>query len=104
MDFITSSKHASAKRCSSAVVRFCIGCGTKIEARDLRPSKARRRIYVYCGDPLGTCPFSQGDAIREGLPVLTVDEESVARTFQSQLSDGDHELDLVRLRFGRENR
>ncbi|WP_107771701.1 DEAD/DEAH box helicase [Nocardioides sediminis] len=26
--------------------------------------------------------------------VLTVDEESVARTFQSQLSDGDHELDL----------
>jgi predicted helicase len=41
-----------------------------------------------------------GDAVEADLLtdykvlVLTVDEESVARTFQSQLSDGDHELDL----------
>jgi hypothetical protein len=30
---------------------------------------------VYCGDELGECPFAEGGAVGDGLPVLTVDEE-----------------------------
>ena len=32
-------------------------------------------MFVYCGDELAECPFAEGGAAGEGLPVLTVDEE-----------------------------
>jgi len=35
----------------------------------------RGRTLMYCGDPYGTCPFSERQAPGEGLPVLVVDEE-----------------------------
>ncbi|WP_149182708.1 DISARM system helicase DrmA [Streptomyces sp. TRM49041] len=56
-------------------IQRCPWCGTRIEARDVRADGARRRVYVYCGDELAECPFSDGGEVPEGLPVLTVDEE-----------------------------
>jgi Helicase conserved C-terminal domain len=41
--------------------------------------QGRARVLTYCGDSLGTCPFSQRNAPGEGLPVLTVDEEIFRR-------------------------
>lgn len=54
----------------------CPWCGTPINPKaDVVAVKATQRIHVYCGDKLGTCPFSAaGDAV-DGLPVLTVDDE-----------------------------
>jgi hypothetical protein len=56
-------------------VRRCPWCGTPIKARDLRVDPTLRRVFVRCGDPLGVCPFAEGGAIDEGLPILTTDEE-----------------------------
>jgi hypothetical protein len=52
-------------------------------ARDLTPGQdvecddTRRRTLIWCGDPDGECPFSRRQSSRwkEGLPVVTVDEE-----------------------------
>ena len=43
--------------------------------RDVEADATTRRVLVYCGDELGRCPFAEGGAVAEGLPVLTVDEE-----------------------------
>ncbi|MGW2540709.1 DISARM system helicase DrmA [Kitasatospora sp. NPDC001574] len=56
-------------------VQRCPWCGTRIEARDVKTDPRLRRVYVYCGDELAECPFAEGGAVEEGLPVLTVDEE-----------------------------
>ncbi|NEB89246.1 helicase [Streptomyces anulatus] len=56
-------------------IQRCPWCGTRIEARDIRTNPGLRRVYVYCGDELAECPFSEGAEVPEGLPVLTVDEE-----------------------------
>ena len=56
-------------------VQRCPWCGTRIEAAQVKARKADRRVFVYCGDPLGGCPFAEGGSAEEGLPVLTVDEE-----------------------------
>lgn len=53
----------------------CPWCGTPITPADVHGDDGRRRIHVYCGDPLAACPFSRGGTVDEGLPVLTVDEE-----------------------------
>ena len=56
----------------------CPWCGRAIEpGQDAECDGARRRVIVWCGDPDGLCPFSrkQSAAWREGLPVVTVDEE-----------------------------
>ena len=45
------------------------------ESRDLEPQDEERRVYLYCSDPDGECPFSRRQSPGEGLPVLTVDEE-----------------------------
>ena len=56
-------------------VKRCPWCGTSINPRtDLVARDELRRIYVYCGDPLGQCEFSKAKSA-EGLPLLTVDEE-----------------------------
>ncbi|MPZ83332.1 MAG: helicase [Actinophytocola sp.] len=56
-------------------IQRCPWCGSKIGARDVRADAGKRRVYVYCGDDLAGCPFAEGGAAGEGLPVLTVDEE-----------------------------
>jgi hypothetical protein len=56
-------------------IQRCPWCGSKIEARNVKAVQGERRIYVYCGDELGDCPFSDGGEASDGLPVLTVDEE-----------------------------
>lgn len=38
-------------------------------------NKGRGRTLQYCGDPLGSCPFSQRQSPEEGLPIVVVDEE-----------------------------
>jgi hypothetical protein len=54
----------------------CPWCGEALsEARDLEPQDQERRVYLYCSDADGTCPFSRRGSPNEGLPVLTVDEE-----------------------------
>jgi hypothetical protein len=57
----------------------CPWCGNAIEpGRDIEvelPGSGRGRTIMYCGDPLGTCPFSRRLSPDEGLPVLVVDEE-----------------------------
>lgn len=61
----------------------CPWCGHEIKAgRDLRathgPSQVGRTL-THCGDPAGTCEFSQRKAPDEGLPVVVVDEEIYRR-------------------------
>ncbi|MEV5710257.1 DISARM system helicase DrmA [Actinoallomurus sp. NPDC052274] len=56
-------------------IQRCPWCGSKIGASNVRGADAERRVYVYCDDDLADCPFAEGGAVTEGLPVLTVDEE-----------------------------
>ena len=42
-------------------------------------AKGAARTLIYCGDPLGRCPFTQKQSATEGLPVLVVDEEIYRR-------------------------
>jgi hypothetical protein len=54
----------------------CPWCGSRLSrGRDLKTSRLRRRVLLYCSDPEGDCPFSPRRSPDEGLPVLTVDEE-----------------------------
>jgi hypothetical protein len=54
----------------------CPWCSRALdESRDLEPQDQERRIYLYCSDPDGRCPFSRKRSPGEGLPILTVDEE-----------------------------
>lgn len=54
----------------------CPWCGLDLrESRDLEPQDEERRVYLYCSDADGDCPFSRRQSPEEGLPVLTVDEE-----------------------------
>ena len=61
----------------------CPWCGTEIEpGRDIvveLPEKGRGRTIVYCGDPMGDCPFGQFQSPEEGIPALIVDEEIYRR-------------------------
>lgn len=55
----------------------CPWCGARLQAhRDLEPRADERRVYLYCPEAEGAdaCPFSR-TVSREGLPILTVDEE-----------------------------
>ncbi|WP_295702981.1 DISARM system helicase DrmA, partial [Lapillicoccus sp.] len=56
-------------------IQRCPWCGTAIDSRSVRVDEQRRRVFVYCGDDLAECPFSDGGTVDGGLPVLTVDEE-----------------------------
>jgi Helicase conserved C-terminal domain len=54
----------------------CPWCSRPLdEARDLEPREHERRVFLYCSDPDGGCPFSRRRSPGEGLPILTVDEE-----------------------------
>ena len=68
---------------SPAQLTNCPWCGAKIDpGRDIKVesyAKGRCRTLIYCGNPLGKCPFSQKHADGEGLPVIVVDEEIYRR-------------------------
>ncbi|MBD0022680.1 MULTISPECIES: DISARM system helicase DrmA [Gordonia] len=56
-------------------IQRCPWCGTPITGKQVKADANYRRVFVHCGDELARCPFAKGGAVREGLPVLTVDEE-----------------------------
>ncbi len=62
-----------------AQITNCPWCGTAIDAgKNIRVETmagGRGRTLIYCGDTLGTCPFSERQAAGEGLPILVVDDE-----------------------------
>ncbi|GAB3214047.1 DISARM system helicase DrmA [Marinactinospora endophytica] len=67
----------SGKRANVLQTLSCPWCGTKLEAhRHLAPDPDSRRVLLFCGNAEGpgACPFSRTRS-REGLPILTVDEE-----------------------------
>ncbi|WP_318244494.1 DISARM system helicase DrmA [Oerskovia merdavium] len=71
-----ANEHNSKYGLTVLQLQRCPWCGTTIDgAKQIRGDKTTRRIYVYCGDEFGDCPFAEGSADGEGLPVLTVDEE-----------------------------
>lgn len=59
----------------------CPWCGTKIdEGRNIKvDTKGYKRTFVYCGDYLGQCLFTEKRSPNEGLPVVVVDEEIYRR-------------------------
>jgi hypothetical protein len=62
-----------------AQLTSCPWCGSPVEpGKDIKvfagTDKINRTI-MYCGDPLGRCPFSERNALNEGIPALVVDEE-----------------------------
>ena len=56
-------------------IQRCPWCGTTVRTADVKADPENRRIYSYCGDELGDCPFARGGDAEDGLPVLTTDEE-----------------------------
>jgi Helicase conserved C-terminal domain len=70
-----SSSSGGYSRLTVLQFQRCPWCGTPISAANVRADDERQRVYVYCGDELGDCPFSRDGDVAEGLPVLTVDEE-----------------------------
>lgn len=56
-------------------IQRCPWCGTEITPANVKGDPTSRRVFVHCGDELGRCPFSKGGSVKDGLPVLTVDEE-----------------------------
>jgi len=62
---------------SPAQLTHCPWCGTPIDPGKhiVADVKGYRRTFLYCGDPLGTCPFTAKQAPHEGLPLVVVDEE-----------------------------
>src|SRR5438067_4114573 len=64
---------------SPAQLTNCPWCGAPIDPKrhiKVEPfASGRGRTLIYCGDPFGSCPFSERQAAGEGLPVLVVDEE-----------------------------
>ena len=53
----------------------CPWCGNPLSYKDVRVDTAAGRVRVHCPDPLASCPFSEGGAVADGIPVLTTDEE-----------------------------
>jgi Lhr-like helicase len=64
-------------------VTHCPWCGRVIAGgKDIEVesyAKGRARTIIYCGDPLGACPFSRKQSPGEGLPLLLVDDEIYRR-------------------------
>lgn len=62
-----------------AQLTSCPWCGSPIEpGKDIKVfagTDKMNRTIMYCGDPLGRCPFSERNALNEGIPALVVDEE-----------------------------
>lgn len=70
-----AAKAGPSARLTVLQFQRCPWCGTPIGAAHVRADDEHQRIYTYCGDELGDCPFSRDGGVADGLPVLTVDEE-----------------------------
>jgi hypothetical protein len=70
-----SSSSGGYSRLTVLQFQRCPWCGTPISAANVRADDEHQRVYVYCGEELGDCPFSRDGSVADGLPVLTVDEE-----------------------------
>jgi len=70
-----SSSSGGYSRLTVLQFQRCPWCGTPIGAANVRADDEYQRVYLYCGDELGSCPFSRDGSVQEGLPVLMVDEE-----------------------------
>jgi hypothetical protein len=70
-----SSSSGGYSRLTVLQFQRCPWCGTPLSAANVKAVDEDQRVYVYCGDELGDCPFSRDGSVDEGLPVLTVDEE-----------------------------
>ncbi|MGD9933833.1 MAG: DISARM system helicase DrmA [Dehalococcoidia bacterium] len=65
----------SGRVASPLQILSCPWCGTAIDAaKHARVDEDLHRVFVYCGDPMGTCPFTARQSA-EGIPVVTTDEE-----------------------------
>lgn len=77
-DQIAEAREAGGRsRVSVLQTLSCPWCGSELLARrDLHPDSDARRVFLYCPNAEGpqACPFSRPQS-REGLPILTVDEE-----------------------------
>ncbi|MEU8242245.1 DISARM system helicase DrmA [Actinoplanes missouriensis] len=65
------------KRTNVLQTLSCPWCGSKLRAeRDLEPKEDLRRVLLFCPQAEGddACPFAKTRS-KEGLPILTVDEE-----------------------------
>jgi hypothetical protein len=75
--------HISSADSTPHQLTNCPWCGQKIEpGRDIGVElypNGRGRTLIYCGDPLGACPFSRKRSPDEGLPAVVVDEEIYRR-------------------------
>lgn len=74
-DQLKNINEGRGHRLTALQIQRCPWCGNRIEAADVKTDEVQRRVRVYCSDDLAECPFSQGGAVDDGLPVLTVDEE-----------------------------
>ncbi|MGA4669212.1 DISARM system helicase DrmA [Propionibacteriaceae bacterium Y1923] len=72
---LTKVNEGFGHRLTVLQIQRCPWCGTPITGAQVKADANHRRVFVHCGDELARCPFSKGGAVREGLPVLTVDEE-----------------------------
>lgn len=70
-----NSRKGGGHRLTLLQVERCPWCGTKINPASIRIDDTERRVRIRCSDELGDCPFSEGAQIKDGLPMLTVDEE-----------------------------
>lgn len=60
----------------------CPWCGRELTMNQIEVDSfaaGRGRTLQYCSDPLGQCPFSKRQALREGIPMVVVDEEIYRR-------------------------
>ncbi|MCF7978996.1 MAG: DISARM system helicase DrmA [Chromatiaceae bacterium] len=73
------AKGAPTGIASPAQLTNCPWCGSEIDpGKHLKvetQQQGRGRTLLFCGDPLGQCPFSEARASGEGLPVVVVDQE-----------------------------
>ncbi len=71
----------------------CPWCGSRINPGkhlETRPYKQGTcRTLTFCGDKLGSCPFSKRGAPNEGLPAVVVDEEIYRRVPSMIISTAD---------------
>jgi hypothetical protein len=72
---LRAANEYGAHRLTVLQIQRCPWCGTPITPAQVTTDPITRRVYVYCGDELADCPFSKGGIVKEGLPILTVDEE-----------------------------
>lgn len=60
----------------------CSWCGREIKPLNVKvyePPNEIGRCVIYCGDPTGSCEFSEAKSPKEGLPVMVVDEDIYRR-------------------------